>query len=242
MTREHSPLPAADEERIAELVVAHQILSDQGVMDGFGHISVRSATSPGHFFMGRGALVPDLVTPDDIIEYDENSEPYQAGGRAGPTERFMHGEIYRVRPDVSAVSHSHTAAVLPYAVTKTPLRAVIHTASFLGSRPVPVFEIRDCMGPRNGILVDNPKAGAALAHKLGDRPVVLLRGHGMTVAAPSVLDAVFRSVYTQVNASIQTEARKLGRPRFLNRFEADREQPVWVQWDWWTAQATARRE
>jgi HCOMODA/2-hydroxy-3-carboxy-muconic semialdehyde decarboxylase len=147
--------------------------------------------------MARSAVVPDLVTRGDIIEYDEHSQPCHPNGRTGPTERFMHGEIYRARPDVHAVSHSHTDAVLPYTVTTTPLRATIHTASFLGSEPVPVFEIRDCMGPRNGILVDNPKAGAALARKLGSRPVVLLRGHGMTVAAPSIPDAVFRSVYTR---------------------------------------------
>jgi ribulose-5-phosphate 4-epimerase/fuculose-1-phosphate aldolase len=241
VTRKSSQLPGTDEERISELVLAHQILSDQGVMDGFGHISVRSAASPGHFLMGRSALVPALVTRDDIIEYDENSQPYNSGGRSGPTERFMHGEIYRVRPDVHAVSHSHTEAVLPFALTKTPLQAVIHTASFLGSTPVPVFEIRECMGPRNEILVDNPTAGAALAQKLGTRSVVLLRGHGMTVAAPSILDVVFWSIYTRTNALIEAEALRLGRPEFLNSFEVDREQPVWVQWDWWAAAATARR-
>jgi ribulose-5-phosphate 4-epimerase/fuculose-1-phosphate aldolase len=123
----------------------------------------------------------------------------------------------------------HTEAVLPFAVTQTPLRALIHTAFFLGSEPVPVFEIRDCMAPRNEILVDCPKAGAALAEKLGRRSVVLLRGHGMTVAAPSVLDVVFWAIYTRTNALIETEALKLGRPEFLNSFEVDREQPVWVQ-------------
>jgi HCOMODA/2-hydroxy-3-carboxy-muconic semialdehyde decarboxylase len=153
----------------------------------------------------------------------------------------MHGEIYRARPDVYAVAHSHTEAVLPFSITQVPLRAVIHTAFFLGSEPVPVFEIRDAVGPRNQILVDSPKAGIALAQALGDRSVVLLRGHGMTVAAPSVLDVVFWSVYTRANALIESEALKLGRPEFLNSFEVEREQPVWVQWDWWAAQATHRR-
>jgi ribulose-5-phosphate 4-epimerase/fuculose-1-phosphate aldolase len=234
-------LPGTDERRIAELVLAHQILSDQGVLDGFGHVSVRSAGNPRHFFMGRGALVPDLATGADIIEYNADSQPCDAIGPSGPTERFMHGEIYRVRPDVHAISHSHTEAVLPFTVTGTALRALIHTASFLGRGPVPVFEIRDVMGPRNSILVDTPKAGAALAQSLGDRSVVLLRGHGMTVAAPSLLDVVFRGVYTRVNALVQAEALKLGDPEFLNDHEVSRAQPTHVQWDWWAAQATARR-
>ncbi|MER5753448.1 class II aldolase/adducin family protein [Streptomyces sp. NPDC002088] len=234
-------IPDTDDERIAELVVSNHILYDHNIFDGFGHLSVRSAADPAHFFMQRSGLVPDSVTSDDVIEYDEDGEPYKAHGRTGPSERYIHSEIYRARPDVMSVVHSHTDAVLPFGLTKAPLKAVLHTAYFLGSEPAPVFDTREPMGQDNNMLVDNAPAGAALARTLSARSVVLMRGHGMTVVGPTVHDTVFRAVYTRVNAQAEAEALKLGDPVFLNRFEVDRGDPVSVHWAWWAAQAEPRR-
>jgi ribulose-5-phosphate 4-epimerase/fuculose-1-phosphate aldolase len=234
-------LPDTDEQRIAELVVANHILFAQAVLDGFGHISVRSARNPKHFFMAR-SLAPALVTRDDILEFDEDSKPVDPRGRDLYGERFIHGEIYRVRPDVYSVIHSHTSAVLPFGLTNAPLKAAIHVAYFLGTEPAPVFDIRDAMGPKNLMLVREFKSGAALAKTLGDRSVVLMRGHGMAVAAPSIRDAVFRAIYTSENARVVTEAMRLGTPVFMNEYEVTRVEPVSRQWEQWAGQVGAGRK
>lgn len=233
-------LPATDEERIAELVTANHILAHQGVVDGFGHLSVRSASNPKHFFMAR-SLAPALVTRADILEFDENSSPVKPGGPQPYGERFIHGEIYRARSDVNAVSHSHTAEVLPFTVTKTPLKALIHVAAFLGTEGAPVFDLRDTQ-PDNLMLISNVKSGADLAKTLGSRSVVLMRGHGMTVAAPTTRDAVLRAIYTRVNAKVQMDAMKLGEPVFMSAFEATRVDPIARQWPLWVEQAEADRQ
>ncbi len=233
-------MPATDEERIAELVTANHILAHQGVVDGFGHLSVRSASNPKHFFMSR-SLAPALVTRADILEFDENSNPVKAGGPQPYGERFIHGEIYRARPDVHAVSHSHTTEVLPFTVTKTSLKALIHVAAFLGTEGAPVFDLRDTQ-PENLMLISNVKSGADLAKTLGSRSVVLMRGHGMTVAAPTTRDAVLRAIYTRVNAQVQMDAMKLGEPVFMSAFEATRVDPIARQWPLWVEQAEAGRK
>jgi ribulose-5-phosphate 4-epimerase/fuculose-1-phosphate aldolase len=229
-----------DEQRIADLVVANHILADQGVLDGFGHISVRSVNNPKHFFMAR-SLAPALVTRSDILEFDENSAPIDQRGRELYSERFIHGEILRVRPEVQSVVHSHAAAVLPFSVTKAPLKALIHVAYFLGTEPAPVFEIRDADGQDNRMLVSTARSGAALARTLGGRSVALLRGHGMAVAGASIREAVFFAIYTQVNAQIELEALKVGQPEFMNRFEVMRTERITRQWDQWASHADAKR-
>jgi ribulose-5-phosphate 4-epimerase/fuculose-1-phosphate aldolase len=231
-------IPATDEERIAELVIANHILADQGVVDGFGHISVRAASNPKHYFMSS-SVSPALVTRADIVELDENSAPIDARGREMYGERFIHGEIFRARPDVQSVAHSHSTEVLPYTLTKTPLKALIHVAGFLGDKPVPVYDLRQTEGPKNLMLVKTTQAGADLAKALGSRSVVLLRGHGMAVAAPTTRDAVMRAIYTRVNAQVQTEALKLGEPVFMNDFEVTRVDPISRQWPLWVRQAEA---
>ena len=163
----------------------------------------------------RDALAPALVTVDDIMEFDENSEPVNPQGRSMYGERYIHGEIFRSRPDVNAVVHSHSPQVVPFSVTKTPFQAVVHMAAFLGAAPAPVFEIRDVLGPDNDMLVRDTTTGAALARVLGARSVVLMRGHGMAVVAASVRMVVMRAVYTQLNAQIEAEALKLGAPIFM---------------------------
>lgn len=227
-------LPPTDEERIAQLVAASRILAHYGVLDSFGHVSFRSAKNPKHFFMPR-ARAAGLVTRDDILEFDENSEPIDLRGREIFSERYIHGEIYRARPDAQAVVHSHSPAVLPFGVTKAPLKALIHTAPFLGTEAAPVFEIREAEGEDNHILVNTVPTGALMAKKLGARAVVLMRSHGMAVVAPSIPEVVLRSIYTQENAKAELEALKLGTPVFMNRFEVRRRERMTRHWEFWVA-------
>ena len=209
----------ADPALIDDLVAANHILYDQGVVDGFGHVSVRHDKDPNRYLMSR-SMAPALVTADDILEYDLDSTPIDQRGRAVYLERFIHSEIYKVRPDVRAVVHSHSPAVIPYANVKVPLRPMNHIASFLGGG-VPVFEIRDAAGPASNMLISTPALGRALAAVLGPHPVALMRGHGSVSAAQSVRHVVFRAIYTEVNARMESEALRLGEPTFLNDAEAE---------------------
>jgi len=225
-------LADTDEQRLADLVLANRILAHEGVLDGFGHVSVRSARNPKHFYMARSRAAA-LVTREDIVEFDEESRAIDAKGRELYSERYIHGEIFRARPDVQAVVHSHSTAVLPFSLTKAPLKAVIHVAYFLGTDPAPVFDLRAAEGEDNHMLVRSTRSGAALARALGSRSVVLMRGHGMAVAGNSVREAVFKAIYTQVNAQVQAEAMKIGQPVFLNEFEASRTERIDRQWELW---------
>jgi HCOMODA/2-hydroxy-3-carboxy-muconic semialdehyde decarboxylase len=208
----------ADSAVLDDLVAANRILYDQGVVDGFGHVSVRHDKDPNRYLLSR-SMAPALVTRDDIVEYDLDSNPVDAAGRTSYLERFIHGELYKVRPDVIAIVHSHSPAVLPFADTAVPLRPMNHIAGFLGTG-VPVFEIRDAGGPATDMLIRNPSLGHALAAAMGAHSVMLMRGHGSVAAAQSIRHVVFRAVYTEVNARVQAEAMKLGTPMFLNAEEA----------------------
>src|ERR1700722_8154718 len=189
-----APSPAtagpADAALVGDLVAANQILYDQGVVDGFGHVSVRHDKDPSRYLLAR-SMAPALVTTDDIMEFDLDSAPIDQRGRAIYLERFIHGEIYKLRPDVRAIVHSHSSAVIPFADTKVQLRPMNHIASFLGGG-VPVFEIRDTAGPASNMLVSNPTLGHALAVVLGPHSVALMRGHGSVAAAQSIRHVVFR--------------------------------------------------
>jgi ribulose-5-phosphate 4-epimerase/fuculose-1-phosphate aldolase len=201
-----------------DLVAANHILYDQGVVDGFGHVSVRHSNDQNRYLLSR-SMAPSLVTRDDILEYDLDSTPVDAHGRTSYLERFIHGELYKARPDVIAIVHSHSPAVIPFADTKVPLRPMNHMSSFLGTG-APVFEIRDSAGPATDMLIRNPSLGHALAASMGTHSVVLMRGHGSVAAAPSIHQVVFRAVYTEVNARMQAEAMQLGTPTFLSAEEA----------------------
>lgn len=229
-----------DESRIADLITANHILANEHVLDGFGHISVRSAANPKHFFMSR-SRAPGLVSRGDILEFDEHSQPVVAGAPKLYGERFIHGEILAARPEVNAVVHSHSPDVLPFTVTKSPFQALIHMAAFLGNSPAPIFEIRDAIGDDNKMLVIENRTGAALAKVLGQRAVVLMRGHGMSVVAENVKEAVLRAIYTQLNARIETVALRMGEPNFLNAFEVDRTDPVDRPWEAWVEAARPSR-
>jgi ribulose-5-phosphate 4-epimerase/fuculose-1-phosphate aldolase len=203
---------------LEDLVAANRILYDQGVVDGFGHVSVRHDKDPNRYLLSR-SMAPALVTRDDILEYDLDSVPVDPQGPTSYLERFIHGELYKARPNVIAIVHSHSPAVIPFADTAVPLRPMNHIAGFLGTG-VPVFEIRDTAGPATDMLIRNPSLGHALAVTLGDHTVALMRGHGSVAAAQSIRHVVFRAVYTELNARMQAEAMKLGTPKFLTPQEA----------------------
>lgn len=218
------PAPAsagpADPALLEDLVTANRILFDQGVVDGFGHISARHDKDPARFLLSR-SMAPGLVTPADIMEFDLDGTPVDARGRAVYLERFIHGEIFRMYPHVMSVVHSHSPAVIPFGVSRVALRPLYHMSSFLGAG-APVFEIRDTAGPATDMLIRSRELGQALARSVGDNPVVLMRGHGSVVVAPSVRQAVFRAVYTEQNARMESEALRLGDVTFLNEQEAAR--------------------
>jgi ribulose-5-phosphate 4-epimerase/fuculose-1-phosphate aldolase len=192
---------------IEDLVAANRILVDQGVLDGYGHVSVRHPADPQRYLMSR-SLAPELVTAADVMEYDLDSTPVDARGRTTYLERFIHGEIYARRPDVVSVVHSHAAPVVPFAVSSVPLRPIYHMSSFLHAG-APVFEIRERFG-NTDMLIRNNAQGAALAEKLTGGAVVLMRGHGFCTVGSSIAEAVFRAYYTQQNADLQQRAIALG--------------------------------
>jgi ribulose-5-phosphate 4-epimerase/fuculose-1-phosphate aldolase len=201
-----------------DLVAANRILYDQGVVDGFGHVSVRHDKDPTRYLLSR-SMAPALVTRDDIMEYDLDSNPADAQNRTSYLERFIHGELYKARADIIAIVHSHSPSVIPFADTQVPLKPMNHIAGFLGAG-APVFEIRNTAGPASDMLIRSPPLGHALAATMGNHSVALMRGHGSVAAAQSIRHVVFRAVYTEVNARMQADAMKLGTPTFLNPEEA----------------------
>jgi ribulose-5-phosphate 4-epimerase/fuculose-1-phosphate aldolase len=202
-----APLAGVDPALIEDIVIGSRILADSGVLDGFGHVSARHPTNPNHFLMSR-SLAPALVTADDIMEFDLDGNAIDARGRQLFLERFIHGEIYKARPDVMAVVHTHSPGVIPFSVSQVKLQPMFHSAAFLAAG-VPVWEIRGEFGETN-MLVDNPARGKSLAQMLGDKSVVLMRGHGDVTVGPSAKVAVFRAYYTDVNARLQSQAVALG--------------------------------
>lgn len=206
-------LPGIDPALLEDVVVGSRILADFGVVDGFGHVSARHPTNPNHFLMSR-SLAPALVTADDIMEFDLDGNPVDARGRSVFLERFIHAEIYRVRPDVMSVVHTHSPGVIPFSVSNVPLRPMYHNPSFLAVG-VPVWDIRKDFGDTS-MLVNNAAIGKSLAAALGDKPVALMRGHGDVAVGPTVKMAVFRAYYTDVNARLQAQALALGgEPNYL---------------------------
>jgi ribulose-5-phosphate 4-epimerase/fuculose-1-phosphate aldolase len=187
-------------EQLADLAAASRILAAQGVVDGFGHVSMRHPRAPDRYFMAR-SLAPALVTPEDVLEYDLDSNALDAKGRSSFLERFIHGEIYKARPDVMAVVHSHSPSVIPFGLVGVPMRAMFHNAGFL-AEGAPVFDIREKFGATD-MLVSSADKGVALAQLMGRKDIVLMRAHGSVACGPNLQSAVFRAVYTEVNARIQ---------------------------------------
>jgi ribulose-5-phosphate 4-epimerase/fuculose-1-phosphate aldolase len=233
---------ADDASQINELVLANHILTMNGVLDAYGHVSVRSERDPKHFFLARH-IPAGVVTGADITEYDLDSKRVGGNSDAGYTERFIHGEIYRARPDVMAVVHCHSPDVIPFTVTNVPLRPMIHMAAFLGG-PIPVFEIRNAGGITD-MLIRSPELGRALAKSLGDNTAVLLRGHGAVVVAPGLHVVAGRSYYLSVNARAQQQAIQLGggKVTYLDPGEARKALPqdgYERSWELWKHQVAGK--
>lgn len=207
--------PAAD--LVDRLVYANRILYDQGIVDGLGHASVRHDSAPGVFLLSCNRA-PGMVRRRDITCYDYDGNAVSENPERPYLERFIHGEIYRSRPDVVAVVHSHSASVIPFAITRNALRPVYHMAGFLGEGSAH-FEIREA-GGNTDMLIRSSYLGAALARSLGGHNCVLMRGHGSTVVGTSLEQAVYRAIYAETNAKLQLAAQGLGEISFLNREEA----------------------
>jgi ribulose-5-phosphate 4-epimerase/fuculose-1-phosphate aldolase len=236
----------ADPALIEDLVVAYRVLAQQGVLDGFGHVSARHNRAANRFIMSR-SLAPELVTAADLIEFDLDGNAVDAKGRSLYSERFIHAEIYRARPDVRAVVHNHAASLIPFGVTTVPLRPMYHMASFIGNG-VPVFDIRKSFGMTDMLVSDTAK-GRALAQALGDKTCVLMRGHGVAVVGATIPYVVGRSVYLDLNARVQAQSMALaggGNITYLDPQEAQKmmdagenrgyERP----WELWKAKAMGK--
>ena len=228
-------------ELIADLAAASRILVAQGVVDGFGHVSLRHPAAPERYLMAR-SIAPALVTPGDIIEYDLDSNPCNANGRASFLERFIHGEIYKARADIQSIVHSHSPSVVPFGLVGVTMQAMFHNAAFIAAG-VPVFDIREKFGATD-MLVGNGEKGVALASVMGKKDIVLMRAHGSVACGPTLQTAVFRAVYTEVNARIQhwTMALKGGAPIAALDAEEGRLADIVNQtagmraWDLWRSQ------
>ena len=231
------------EEIIENVVAGNRILAQHGVLDGFGHVSGRHPDDAGRYLLSR-SLAPELVTPADLITYDLDSNAQNGDARKGYLERFIHGEIYKLRPDVHSIVHSHSPSVIPFASSSVRLRPIYHMSGFLRGE-TEVFDIRDHFGCTD-MLVRNGAQGAALALSLGARGVVLMRGHGFVATGGSVPEAVYRAMYTETNASLQQRAISLGgKVQYLDEEEARLAEAtnrgvLERPWELWKKKALAR--
>jgi len=228
------------EELMQDLVAANRILAEHGVIDAYGHVSVRSPQNPSRYWLAR-AIAPERVQAGDLLEYDLDSRPLDARERESVRERFIHGEIYKTRPDVVAVVHNHSPSVIPFSVTGVPMRAIFHMAAFIGDG-LPNFEIRDVQKGTD-LLVKTPALGAALARIVANKPAALMRGHGAVVVGETLARAVGRSVYLEMSARMQMQALLLaqgGRITYLDEAEVAASMPVQDYnraWPMWRARA-----
>ncbi len=223
---------------IDDLIAANRILAGLNVLDGFGHVSVRHPEDPSRYLLSR-SLAPEQVTAEDILTFDLESNTLGGDTRTPYLERFIHGEIYKRRPDVQSVVHSHAATVVPFAASSVKLRPVYHMSSFLRAG-ASVFEIRERFNMTD-MLIRNSDQGAALAEKLGEDSVVLMRGHGFCTAGESIPVAVYRAYYTQSNAALQQQAIALGgsvtylEPEEAERSDATNRSVIMRPWNLWRA-------
>lgn len=239
------PSVAPSTELLEELVAANHILFDQGVVDAFGHVAVRHDKRPDRFFLARN-MAPSQVQLDDIVEFTLDGRAVNGKGRKVYLERFIHGQIFRARPDVQAIVHSHSHSVVSLSVIKgVQMKALFHMAGFVG-QGAPVFEIREKGGDATDLLISNNALGEALAAKFDGYDFVLMRGHGSTVVGDSIQRAVYRAVYSELNARYQLQAMQIGEVNYLTPGESracveNVEGQVQRPWDFWLEQARAKR-
>jgi ribulose-5-phosphate 4-epimerase/fuculose-1-phosphate aldolase len=210
--------PPVDQALLDDLVAANRILYTKNIVDGLGHVSARHDKDPNLYVMAA-EKAPGLVEREDLAIYDLDSNAQTLRDRRPYNERFIHGEIYKVRPDVKSVIHCHTPSLVTFCVCQVPLRPLYHMSGFLG-RGVARFEIREFTKEATDMLVSSPQLGASLAKVLADKQIVLMRGHGATMAGQSVKHAVYRAIYAALNATMQMDAMHMGEITFLSDEEA----------------------
>jgi HCOMODA/2-hydroxy-3-carboxy-muconic semialdehyde decarboxylase len=225
---------------IEDLVAANRILAAEGVVDAFGHVSVRHPTDPKRFLLSR-ARAPELVEPDDIMEFTLEGEAVDARGRTPYLERFIHGALFEARPDVFSVVHNHSLSVIPYGMSDERLKPVMHMTASIGAE-VPVWDSQAKFGDTD-LLVSDMAMGRDLAQTVGKGPTSLMRGHGCVVASRSIRKAVYTAVYLEVNAALQMQASRLKNPKFLSPGEvkkitdADSDFGINRAWERWCRRA-----
>jgi HCOMODA/2-hydroxy-3-carboxy-muconic semialdehyde decarboxylase len=230
-----------DPKLLEDLIAANRILAMENIVDAMGHVSVRHPNNPNRYVMSL-ARAPELVTAEDLMEYDLDSVPVRDPGRRQYSERYIHGEIYKLRPDVMAVVHNHSPAVIPFGVSSVPLRAVAHSGGFL-AEGLPIFEIRE-IGGQTDMLVSNAAFGKFLAQKLGNKSAILMRGHGAAVVGQSLPYVVGRSIYLERGAKMQQEAIALGGK--VNYLTAEEGRKIEARrdyiraWELWKRRATGK--
>ncbi|MGA9081540.1 MAG: class II aldolase/adducin family protein [Pseudolabrys sp.] len=221
-----------------ELVArANRMIANEGVLDAFGHVTMRHPTDPRRYLMSR-SRAPELVQPDDILEFTLDSQPVKATDIRLYGERVIHGGIYQARPDVNAVCHHHAPSILPFCISGAELKPVYHLGATLGEK-VPFWDSRDEFGDTT-LIVAKPEEGASLARALGAHWIVLMRRHGATVAGATLEELTFRTIYTARNAALQIQAHTLGHVSPLNPAETRlageynlRPGPVARAWEYW---------
>lgn len=229
------------ETALNDLVIGNRILAREGVLDGFGHISIRHPSDPKRYFLARSRS-PELVTREDVMEFDLDSNPIDQRGRAIYAERPIHGCIYQMRPEMNSVCHNHAQSLIPFGVTGGELKPIFHMASVIGEK-VPIWDIRAEFGDTN-LLVTNQPQGRSLAQCLGNCSVALMRGHGSVVAGRSLRETVFTAVYLQINADLLMKARQMGEVTFLSPGEIDQASQLLFSplsqnraWEYWSRRA-----
>ena len=228
-------------ELIRDLVIANRILAREGVVDAFGHVSIRHPDNPERYLMSC-SRAPELVTAADIMEFTLDGEPVDARDRQPYGERPIHGGIYEMRPEVNSVVHNHAHEILPFGITDTPMRPVAHVCAPIGA-DIPVWDIRDNFGETDHLVL-TMEQGRDLANTMGDNRVALMRGHGGVVSGGDVRESVMTAVYLQVNAKLLLQCLQLGAPNYLTPTEieqctARQFNPLSLDraWDYWCARA-----
>jgi HCOMODA/2-hydroxy-3-carboxy-muconic semialdehyde decarboxylase len=230
------------ETALRNVVIANRILAHQGVVDAYGHVSIRHPLNPERFLLSRSRS-PELVEEKDIMEFTLDGKPIGDDRRPPYLERFIHGSIYEARPDVNAVVHSHAEETLAFGISDVPLKPVIHVASSIGAH-IPVWDIAERFGDNTNLLVVNPEQGRDLAKRLGAGRITLMRGHGFAAAGGTIQDVVRLSVYLPVNARVQTAAMRFGSYKPLAPGEIEvrghfnpKAPESWRAWEYWARRA-----
>jgi len=234
---------------VDDLVAANRVLAHEiGVLDAYGHVSVRDPRNPNRYYLSR-AISAGMVTAADIIEYDLDSQSIGNNRPDGYLERFIHGEIYKARPDVMAVIHAHSPEMIAFGASSVPLRNMIHTGSFINDG-VPVFDVRKFGGTADDMLIRNPALGKALAQVLGRKTAIIMFGHGVAITGPSLATAVSNAYFLNMNARVQEQAIRLGGTVSYLEREPGAEPPTNVApagaaannraWEYWKRQVTTK--